>query len=42
MDVTTPPSGGSGRNRNKAVKKITGWLILQAIAEGLRRLAEHL
>ncbi|MFH8692701.1 hypothetical protein OG333_38495 (plasmid) [Streptomyces anulatus] len=41
MAVTPPPSGGEGRNR-KLVKRILGWLTLQALAEGLRRVAENL
>ncbi len=37
----TPPNSGAGRKR-KVVKKILGWLTLQALAEGVRRLAENL
>lgn len=43
MDVTpTPPSGGGGGRNRKLLKRILGWLTLQAIAEGLRRVAENL
>ncbi|MFG3384396.1 hypothetical protein [Streptomyces sp. NPDC047999] len=41
MAAPPPPSGGEDRNR-KLVKRILGWLTLQALAEGVRRVAENL
>ncbi|MFH9590718.1 hypothetical protein ACH4LS_36965 [Streptomyces luteogriseus] len=40
--MESPPDGGERDNRKKTVKKVLGWLALQALGAWLRRQIENL
>lgn len=42
LRVESPPDGGGERDNRKVVKKILGWLALQALSAWLRHQIENL